>query len=169
MVDETAEKAYSRYADELGYEREYPDDAEQDFMAGRASRDAEVAELHAQIERFAQLDGVFLDMRDRVAGYVDAPPVARFFQHAASAFEWAATSVRRTAAGEPPLDPPVPITKLREGEAVREGYRRHITACETCGASFLADVKVRVEHDYYDGIVTHTGRPLTAEAREGNN
>lgn len=75
--------------------------------------DAEVraaveAERDALAQRFDSLDELFLHMRDRVAGYMDAPPVARFFHNGAAAFEWAATNVRRARDGESLLDPPVP-------------------------------------------------------------
>lgn len=59
-------------------------------------------------ERWNALNDLFLRMRDRVAGWVDAPPVARRFKDGVTAFEWAATIVRRARDGQELLEPPVP-------------------------------------------------------------
>lgn len=59
------------------------------------------------VRDFLVLDELFLRMRDRVAGWNERP-VAVMFRRGETAFEWAATNVRRVAAGEAPLDPPAP-------------------------------------------------------------
>lgn len=140
-------------------------------------RDAAYSLLEAEAEqdalqrRFAELNELFLLMRDRVAGYNEAPPAARLFDQGANAFEWAATSVRRAAAGEPPLDPPVPLRRIGDdgltvdGELAREGWRRHILTCDTCGTRFLCSAIVRVEHEPDDNpaVARHYGRIIREE------
>lgn len=134
--------------------------AEHDAQVRAAAR-AE-AEAKAQ-RRFDDLNDTFLTMRDRVMGYSSAPPAARLFSDGGHAFEWAATSVRRAAKGEPPLNPPVPITPLRPGDSTVAGWRRYILTCETCGAQFVCQAQATIEHRDDD----HLGRvpaPPTEDA-----
>ena len=62
------------------------------------------------------LNELFLHMRDRVMGYVSAPPVSRVFTDGGYAFEWAAGQVRRARDGEKLLSPPMPeeIRQMRK-------------------------------------------------------
>lgn len=81
---------------------------------GGEAFDQWAAEFEVQIrneerQKFDELDTSFLTMRNRVAGYADAPPLAsRRFEDGASAFEWAATQTRRARDSEALLVPPTP-------------------------------------------------------------
>jgi len=118
------------------------------------------------LERYAALNDVFLDMRDRVGDYSSAPPASNHFQKGASAFEWAATSVRRVGDNEPTPIPPIPISRLREGEPTEDRYRYYVLTCETCGDRFTCAARARVEHFTYPDDperVYHNGRPIPKE------
>lgn len=85
-----------------------------------AAHDEEVARKAA--ESFVALNDVFLHMRDRVAGYVGAPPVPGFFADGAAAFEWAATNIRRVRDGQSPLEPPTPEQSRARAEQIGENH-----------------------------------------------
>jgi hypothetical protein len=122
-------------------------------------------QLRERLDRLVALDDLFLHMRNRVAGYVSAPPVASHFANGATAFEWAATSVRRAAAGEMALDPPVPIRELRDDDPTEDGYRHHILTCPVCAARFVCTVaNVQIGHQVWvdePSRFYHNGRPIS--------
>jgi len=93
-------------------------EAPAEFDRWLAVHDAEVARKAA--EPFIALNEIFLHMRDRVAGYVGAPPVAGFFADGAAAFEWAATNIRRVRDGQSPLEPPTPEQSHARAEQIGE-------------------------------------------------
>ena len=110
---------------------------------------------------FEHLERLFLSMRDRVAGYSDAPPAPRLFTEGPAAFEWAAQNVRRIAIGESPLKPPVPLRPLREDDRQEDGWKHYVLTCETCGERFVCSAQVPVEHRVWDDdqSVRHYGTP----------
>lgn len=115
-------ESYAKFMAALGIGIDYSDSDfdryEAEFRADLAAHDIEVA--RKAVEPFVALNDVFLHMRDRVAGYVDAPPVARFFADGAAAFEWAATNIRRVRDGQSPLDPPTPEQSRARAEQIGE-------------------------------------------------
>lgn len=110
----------------------------------------------------AELNEVFLTMRNRVEGYTSAPPVARQFERGGNAFEWAATNVRRALDGKPPLVPPVPIHEFREGiDSAEDGYQHYVLTCPECGTRFVCKAQVTIDHQVFEsdpGTVDHYGR-----------